>query len=182
MGFLDGLCDYNGDEEQVSWHSFWRLEGQCSIVTLGAAVPCITALLTCLALLIQWVRSTSSSGSLNGDKTPGNRPNGGAIGAGDGAGYEESKGNEHGNGFADSAAEPLLGVAGAINGGGHAVAGGDGRDGEGERVVPKKGTGVHWLKLLLYWLQVFYYLSVGCYDLVDGHADDPYKCESERKT
>lgn len=174
MGFLDGLCDYNSDEEQVSWHSFWRLEGQCSVVTLGAAVPCAAALLTCLALLIQWARSTSS---LHRGKTPaGHRHTGGAVGAGGGAGYEESKGHEDGNGFADSATEPLLG-AGAINGGDHGLA--EGGDSSGV-VIPKKGTGVHWLKLLLYWIEVLYYLSVGGFDLVDGHADNPYKCESER--
>lgn len=49
--------------------------------------------------------------------------------------------------------------------------------GDGRGKIRKKGNALHWFKLLLYWLQMAYYVSVGGYDLIDGHADDPYKCE-----
>ena len=63
------------------------------------------------------------------------------------------------------------GGAGGGGGGGRGRARGPGRE------LPKKGTGVHWVKLLLYWAQAGYHLCMGGYFLVDGRADDPYKCE-----
>lgn len=165
MGFLDGLCDYEADEAEVSWHSFWRVQNLCSLTTLGAAIPCLVALLTLISVVAQSGLSPAAGGGDNGSATSKRQLNLND----NGGGHEESKGGEHDelNGFEASATEPLLGRDGAR---------GDDDDDDGVG-LRKKGTGLHWAKLLLYWMQAFYHLSVGAYDLVDGHADDPYKCE-----
>lgn len=199
MGFLDGLCDSPDGEAGFSWHDFWHLDNVCSLTTLGAVVAGLVALLSFVAMLVQYGCSSNGGGC----RTTGyanklwNRVS-------DGGGREETKGShadDYGGGnFASSAAEPLL--AGHDSSAAAAGAGGDGDDiansffgvmaattdendnearkvgGAGGKKTPKKGTGVHWLKLLLYWIQAGYHLSVGAFTLVDGRADNnPYKCE-----
>lgn len=183
MGFLDGLCDYDDDEAVVTWSSFWRLESLCSLTTLGAAAPFLAAVLTFCAVLAQW-RSTSST-TRNGTKRGYQHLNGSTNDNG-GGGREEAKGGD-GQSFADSASAPLLN--GEDRSDDEFENGGEEEDTEGEEEESyagrrkrtmkqsKKGTGVHWLKLLMYWTQAAYHLGVGAFDLVDGHADDPYKCE-----
>lgn len=194
MGFFDGLCDSPDGEAEVSWHDFWRLDNVCSLTTLGAVVAGLVALLSFLAMLVQY-RCCSSGGACRGANGYANKL---WNGVGDGGGREETKGSHaddyDGGDFASSAAEPLL--AGRDSSAG---AGGDddiansffgvmaitdendneaGKVGGGGKKTPKKGTGVHWLKLLLYWIQAGYHLSVGAFTLVDGRTDNnPYKCE-----
>lgn len=136
----------------------------------------------------------------NGGKLAQSSLNDAGHGYGHDSGHEESKGGGHDSStdnedFMSSATEPLLSstagtsssyrtddeeetttdedsVGGRNNGGG---GGGRARGPGKER--PKKGTGVHWVKLLLYWAQAGYHLCMGGYFLVDGLADDPYKCE-----
>lgn len=201
MGFLDGLCDMDPGEK-ISWSSFWRLNGLCSVTTLCAAVPCIYAASTTLILLLQTYvckaddGDNDSLGGLKRNKFEGDGSlNGFAAGGDRNGGHEEAKGEngEDGNGFIDNATEPLLGRGNhghelGTNRAGRAGARGggddiddeeqfvDGEDGKKGRIA-KKGTGVHWLKLLLYSLQILYHLSSGGFFLVDGHADYPYKCE-----
>lgn len=145
---------------------------------LGAVIPFIYASSTTLALFVTTVRGDSSSTSgtkgrrkqhrfrsINSHSTNA-RSNGGIA-----RGIEESKGYYVDEEFLDSAQEPL--IRQESNGGSNML----GEAGSEERRTPKKETGVHWLKLLLYWVQVFYHLCVGCFFLVDGHGNHPYKCE-----
>ena len=191
MGFLDSLCDYDDGEAEVSWGSFWRIENLCALTTLGAVVPLLFAGLTCVAVTVLWARSSSTT-STTRNKTYHrqlniNDPAGGTSSSTEGGGFEESKNSsqqEDNNGFAASASEPLLGNHRAATNGDlsrdlPSEYGELPGDAEG-RGTPKKGTGVHWLKLLLYWFQISYHLGVALADLVDGHADDPYKCEFMR--
>ncbi|CBJ26643.1 conserved unknown protein [Ectocarpus siliculosus] len=196
MGFLDGLCDSPDGEAKFSWHDFWRLDNVCSLTTLGAVVAGLVALLSFVAMLVHYGCSSSGGGGCRATGYANKLWNG----VNDGGGREETKGNDAddygGGNFASSAAEPLL----AGHDSSAAGAGGDGDDiansffgvvaattdendheagkvgGAGGKKTPKKGTGVHWLKLLLYWIQAGYHLSVGAFTLVDGHADNnPYK-------
>lgn len=180
MGFLDGLCDYDDDEAVVTWSSFWRLESLCSLTALGAAAPFLAALLTFCAVLALWSSSSTANHEtkrsyqhLNGSTNDGGR--------------EEAKGGD-GQSFADSSSAPLLNAEdrsdneydedeeeGESEEGEERYFSRGGRAGKAKR--SKKGTGVHWLKLLMYWTQAAYHLGVGTFDLVDGRADDPYKCE-----
>ena len=183
MGFLDGLCDYADDEAVVTWSSFWRLQSLCSLTTLGAAASFLAAVGTLFAVLAQW--STSST-TRNGTKREYQHLNGSTNDNGDG-GREEAKGGD-GQSFAASASAPLLNEEDRSDDG-FEYGDDDDDDDEGQREESyrggrkrrsrqsKKGTGVHWLKLLLYWTQAAYHLGVGAFDLVDGHADDPYKCK-----
>lgn len=184
MGFLDGLCDYDEGEAEVSWSSFWRLENLCALNTLGSVVSFLAALVSCIAITAQWYSAKSATRSKKGYQGL----NGGSLANGHGVGgREESKGNarDDEDEFGVTASEPLLN---GIHRSSHADLLVDDDDDyyddhqawtkKGDaRGTAKKGTAVHWLKLLLYWLQAFYHLGVGTYDLVDGHADDPYKCE-----
>lgn len=196
MGFLDGLCDYDDGEADISWSTFWRLQNLCSLTTLGAVVPCVAALVASILCLVttRWATASSSSQSSannNGSKldNPHQRSLNDAGASSATSGREESKGEEEElhDDFSASASEPLLGFGRANQQeGSSGLRGevserfGDGDEEEEARLgTPKKGTGVHWLKLLLYWTQAAYHVSVGAYDLVDGHADDPYKCEYE---
>lgn len=190
MGFLDRLCDYDAGEAEVSWSSFWRLENTCALTTLGAAVPFVISVLICLAVISLYRARSSISSSSN--KMAGcyrqlniNDPSGETSSV-VGGGNEESKDtrlHHEDSGFATSALEPLLGNHSngdvvMVDSPESVVEAGTDCDGVGGRgTTPKKGTGVHWLKLLLYWSQAAFHLSVGCYDLFDGHTDDPYKCE-----
>lgn len=189
MGFLDTLCDYDAGEAEVSWSSFWRLENTCALTTLGAAVPFVISVLICVAVISRYRANSSKSSSSNkmGYYRQLNiNDSSGETSSVLGGGNEESKdGRLHheDGGFATSALEPLLGNHSngdvvMVDSPESVVEAGTDCDGVGSRgTTPKKGTGVHWLKLLLYWSQAAFHLSVGCYDLFDGHADDPYKCE-----
>ncbi|CAM9318351.1 unnamed protein product, partial [Discosporangium mesarthrocarpum] len=158
MGFLEGLCD-----EDISWSQFWTFKGECSVSIIGSVVPFLYAVVLAIVVFGMWLAS-SRGGSRS-------RVGRGFLGADEslnrfldkGEGEEESKGNG-----ADS---PLLGHnRGELPF--HA------ERGEGIEKTFKKGTSLHFGKLLLYSLQVSYHLGVGGYDLVDGHADDPYKYAS----
>eukprot|EP00903_Cladosiphon_okamuranus_P011464 g10798.t1 len=204
MRFLHGLCDLPEDTE-VSWRSFLHLEDVCSLTTLGALASGALALLALITVLLQYCacrgrrsRRLSSRSSSKGAAVADDVPDGGKLAqgslgdAGRDSGHEESKGhdsNADSDDFMSSATEPLLSSAAGTSssyrtdfdedtttsddeeggGGGRGRARGPGKE------RPKKGTGVHWLKLLLYWAQAGYHLCMGAYFLVDGRADDPYK-------
>ena len=129
----------------------------------------------------------------------------GSSGGGHDSGHEESKGggghdsSTDNEDFMSSATEPLLASSAAgtstsyrtdeedtddvdaeeEGGRGGGRNGGRARGPGRERA--KKGTGVHWVKLLLYWVQAGYHLCMGGFFLVDGRADDPYKCECRHR-
>lgn len=181
MGFLDGLCD---TDDHVSWSSFWRVENVCSLTVLGSVVPLIYAACTMLLLLGVSLCSRSSGATtkqarrMNGGRVPNGQTSDGHAVNGTDEGHEEAKGGDN-DAFMDSATEPLLGS----DGDGshlertHVMNGRENEAGPKLAKVAKKSTAVHWLKLLLYWIQVLYHLCVGGFFLIDGHADHPYQCE-----
>lgn len=188
VGFLDGLCDYMcaGDAGE-----FWKIENLFASTTLGAVVPLIASSLTCVAVIVLWRNSSSTNktGYYYRRQLIINDPSGET--STEDCGYEESKASlqdHEDNGFATSASVPLLGNYSNGNGAmvdfpeseSKAYVDCDSVDGRG--ITLKKGTGVHWLKLLLNAVQVAFRLSVAGNDFVDRNADDPYKCEYKSRT
>lgn len=184
MGLLDTLCD---SDDHTSPSSFWRLEGVCSLTILGSAIPCVFAAGTTLALLIATMGDNRSAQPGMGKSRKltqadqAQNESGRHSGVnGESDGREEVKGQDEDEDFIESAREPLLGQesngreypsarAHEANG----IASADAEEGK----TPKKDTGVHWVKLLLYWVQIFYHLSIGSYYVVDQHGGRPYECE-----
>ena len=197
MGFLDGLCDLP-DDADMSWRSFLLLKDVCSLTSLGAVASGLVALLSFFVMLVQYRlyrrrvgrrpggRGGAKSDVDNGPKRlPPRSSVNNSNGGGDG-GREESKGrhadydddDDDDYEFMSRATEPLLSSSA------------DDRDdteeeeeeewersrGGGSKTA-KKGTGVHWAKLLLYWTQAAYHLGMGAFYLVDGRTNEPYQCE-----
>ena len=198
MGFLDGLCDLP-DDADMSWRSFLLLKDVCSLTSLGAVASGLVALLSFFVMLVQYRlyrrrvgrrpggRGGAKSDVDNGPKRlPPRSSVNNSNGRGDG-GREESKGrhadydddDDDDYEFMSRATEPLLSSSA------------DDRDdteeeeeeeewersrGGGSKTA-KKGTGVHWAKLPLYWTQAAYHLGMGAFYLVDGRTNEPYQCE-----
>lgn len=204
MGFLDGLCDLPDDAEPITWPSFLRLETVCSLTAVGAAASGVLALLSFFAVLIQRCLNRPRGGrrrgagkGANGNGGP-SKPLAPRSSLNDN-GTEESKGGrddvdeDDDEEFMSRATEPLLSSSGGDRDYAEdseledeydeeeeeEEAGEWSRGGKGGKTA-KKGTGVHWAKLLLYWAQASYHLGLGAYYLVDGRATEPYQCECAR--
>lgn len=189
VGFLGGLCNYSSGEAA----DFWKIENLCALTTLGAVVPLVVSILTCVAVTALWRNSSSTNKtdyyyrrelSINDPSRETSMED---------CGYEESKASFHQHhedcSFATSASAPLLGNYSNGNGAmvdfpesGSKLSADCDNSADGQGITLKKGTGVHWFKLLLNFVQVAFHLSVAGHNLVDGNADDPYKCEYTRMT
>ena len=179
MGFPNDICGNGDGEAGVTWSSFLGMKSLCSLTTLGAAASFLAALLTFCAVLALW--SSSPTGSYGAKRnyqefTEPKRD----------SGWDKPKKGGDDKSVTDSSFAPALNTEDRSD---DEYDHEEDEEGESEESYArrrgrgamakqgKKGTGVHWLKLLLYWTQAAYHIGEGALDIGDAEPDDPYKCE-----